>query len=403
MIGLETELAVGDPYPAPPPGGGGAGPAPFRVHVSDEVLQDLHRRLGDTRWPDSIPGSGWEHGTDVDYLRSLAAEWAGRFDWRAQEDLLAACLPSWQVALDGLSVHYDRLEGKGPDPFPLVLLHGWPGSYFEMYKIAPALADPAAHGGRAEDAFHVVVPSLPGHGFSGIPPVTGFGADECADVVRQLMVDVLGFARFGAQGGDRGAFVANGLGHRHRDAVAGIHLNFAGGIVGEGDELTDAERRWLADREQWLQTEGGYIAIQGTRPQSLSFGLNDSPAGLLAWIVDKWRAWSDCAGDVERCFTRAELLTNATLYWVTGTIRSSMHYYWEHRVRPPVAVRPQRVDVPTAVAVFPREVLPPPRSAAARKYDLRRWTEFPRGGHFAAMEQPDALVEDIRAFFRDFR
>jgi pimeloyl-ACP methyl ester carboxylesterase len=231
----------------------------------------------------------------------------------------------------------------------------------------------------------------------------GFGADECADVIHQLMTGVLGISRFAAQGGDRGAFVSAGLAHRHRDAIIGIHLNLATGIPGVDAEMTEDERRWLSDQQQWLAEEGGYIAIQGTRPQTLGFALNDSPVGLLAWIVEKWRAWSDCGGDIESCFTKDELLTNATIYWVTETIRSSMHYYYEHRLHPPAAVRPERIDVPTGVAMFPAEVMRVPRTAVERKYDVRHWSSMTAGGHFAAMEQPDALVADIRAFFRPLR
>jgi pimeloyl-ACP methyl ester carboxylesterase len=300
-------------------------------------------------------------------------------------------------------VHFASCTGRGPAPMPLLLLHGWPGSFAEMAKLAPMLADPAAHGGDAADAFDVIIPSLPGHGFSDPVLREGYGADECADDLHALMTTALGIERFGCQGGDRGSFVSAGLAHRHRDAVLGIHLNLAGGIPGVGDEMSDEERRWLADTAAWMAEEGGYIAIQGTRPQTLGFALNDSPVGLLSWIVEKWRAWSDCDGDIESRFTKDELLTNATIYWVTETIRSSMHYYLEHRRRPPVAVRPERVDVPTGVAMFPAEVMRVPRSAVERKYDVRQWTAMPRGGHFAAMEQPDALVADIRSFFRPLR
>jgi pimeloyl-ACP methyl ester carboxylesterase len=367
------------------------------------VLDDLRERVRRTRWTDAITGAGWAHGASVEYLRELAAYWVDRFDWRAQERLLDERLPGWCVEIDGRRVHYARRGGVGPDPLPLVLLHGWPGSFVEMAELAPRLADPAASGGDPRDAFDVVVPSLPGHGFSDAVLEPGFGADECADVVHRLMTSVLGVSRFGAQGGDRGAFVSTGLGHRHPDAVLGLHLNFPTGIPGVGDERTDEERRWLDDQERWIAEEGGYIAIQSTRPQTLAFALHDSPVGLLAWIVEKWRAWSDCGGDIELCFTKDELLTNVTLYWVTGTIRSSMHYYYEHRRRPPVAMRPERVEVPTGVAMFPAEVVRTPETAVARKYDLRRFTRMPAGGHFAAMEQPEALAAEIRAFFRPLR
>jgi pimeloyl-ACP methyl ester carboxylesterase len=381
-----------------------ASPQPFRIALEQALLEDLGERIRRTRWPDSIEGSGWSYGTDAAYLRELSAYWADGFDWRRQERLLNEQLPGWIVELDGRRVHYARVAGKGPKPLALVLLHGWPGSFMEFAKLAPLLADPGAHGADPADAFDLVIPSLPGHGFSPAVLEPGFGADECADLVHRLMTEVLGIARFGAQGGDRGAFVSMGLGHRHARAMIGIHLNFPTGIAAAAAEQSDEERVWLAAQMRWFAEEGGYIAIQGSKPQTIGFGLNDSPVGLLAWIVEKWRGWSDCGGEVERCFTRDELLVNATLYWATQTIRASMHYYYEHRTRPPVATRPERIEVPTGVAAFPKEVVRTPRVAAERKYaDLRRWTEMPAGGHFAALEQPQALAEEIRAFFRPLR
>lgn len=382
-------------------GGGSDRRSSHPVDIDDAVLADLVERVRRTRWTDRIGGSGWSYGADVDYLEALATYWADGFDWRAQERLLNERLPGWAATVDGRRVHFAHLPGRGPAPLPLVLLHGWPGSFVEMYKLAPLLADPVAHGADPADAFEVIVPSLPGHGLSEPVLEPGFGADQCADVVHRLMTDVLGFGRYGAQGGDRGAFVSAGLGHRHPEAVAGIHLNFP--IAAPAAEPTAEEREWLDAQQAWMAEEGGYIAVQGTRPQTLAVGLNDSPAGLLAWIVEKWRAWSDCGGDVESCFTRDELLTNVTVYWASGTIRSSVHYYLEHRRHPPVALRPERVEVPTGVAAFPAEVMAVPRATVARKYDLRRWTDMPAGGHFAAMEQPEALASEIRAFFRPLR
>ena len=376
---------------------------PFAIRVEDRVLDDLQARIRRTRWPATVAGRGWSLGADPDYLRALASYWIDGYDWRAQERMLNERLPGWETEIADRTVHFARCEGRGPKPLPLLLLHGWPGSFFEMYKIAPVLADPAAHGGDPDDAFDVIVPSLPGHGFSDPPVTAGFGADQCADVMHSLMTDVLGIGRYLAQGGDRGAFVSVGLGHRHAPSVAGIHLNMATGIMGTDADISEAERQFQRDQVAFLAREGGYIAIQGTRPQTLGVGLNDSPVGLLAWIVEKWYAWSDCAGDIESCFTKDELLTNVMIYWITRTIRPSMHYYYEHRVHPPVAMRPERVDVPTGIAMFPREVMQVPRSAVERKYDLRRWTTFDRGGHFAAMEQPDALIADICAFGREFR
>lgn len=378
-------------------------PRPFVIHVDDAALDDLRRRIRRARWPSAVTGDGWSLGSDVDYIRELASYWIDGYDWRAHEWALNERLPGFTATVGGRTLHYAHCVGRGPAPLPLVLLHGWPGSIVEMSKIAPALADPAAHGGDVDDAFEVIVPSLPGHGFSDAPTAAGFGADACADVVHELMTRVLGFDRYLAQGGDRGAFVSAGLGHRHRDSLIGIHLNMATGIVGDGGQLSEDERQFQDDQIRFLAIEGGYIAIQGTKPQTLGVGLNDSPVGLLAWIVEKWRAWSDCDGDVERCFTKDELLTNVTLYWFTQTIRPSMHYYYEHRAAPPVAMRPERVSVPTAIAMFPREVMHVPRPAVERKYDVVQWTDFDRGGHFAAMEQPDALIADIRTFARQFR
>ena len=380
-----------------------AGVKPFPLARPPVGPDDLADRVRRARWPDAIEDAGWSLGTESGYLRQLADYWVTGFDWRAQEIWLNRVLPSFATAIGGRRVHFAKLPGVGPDPLPLALLHGWPGSYAEMATLAPLLADPGAHGADPADAFDVVVPSLPGHGLSEAVRTEGFGADECADVIHQLMTCVLGYRRFGAQGGDRGAFVSAGLGHRHPASVIGIHLNFPTGALATDAPPSAAEEAWIESTRQWMVEEGGYIAIQGTRPQTLAYALNDSPVGLAAWIVEKWRAWSDCGGDVERCFTKDQLLTNVTLYWVTETIRSSTHYYTEHRRRPPVAMRPDRVDVPTGVAAFPKEVLSAPRSAVERKYDLRRWTDMTAGGHFAALEQPDALAEEVRAFFRPLR
>jgi microsomal epoxide hydrolase len=268
-----------------------------------------------------------------------------------------------------------------------------------MHRLSALLAHPAV----SDDAFEVVVASLPGHGFSSAPPDPRFGADDAADVLRDLMVDVLGFPRFGVHGGDRGAFVATGLGHRHAAHVAGIHLTLPSAIPAPPGTRSDEEQTWLDDTARWQAREGGYAAVQSTRPLSLAYGLTDSPVGLAAWIVEKWRAWSDCDGDVERVFTRDLLLTNVMVYWLTGSIGSSMQYYWAHRHAPPVALRPERIDVPTGVALFPKEVTRPPRSAVERKYALTRWTEMARGGHFPALEATEDLAVELRAFFRAFR
>jgi pimeloyl-ACP methyl ester carboxylesterase len=371
------------------------------IRVSDEVLDDLNRRLDGVRWPDSVGGP--ELGVELSYLKELVHYWRHEFDWRAQEAELERILPSSIAQVDGQPIHFARVSAKAPNALPLLLMHGWPGSYAEFAKVAPRLADPQAYGGDPADAFEVIAPSLPGHGFSFVPSEIGFGADECATVMRTLMVDVLGFERYGAQGGDRGAFVCASLGVEADENLVGIHVNFPAGIPGEAGERTAEEDKWLRDTAAFVADGAGYIAIQSTRPQTLAYGLHDSPVGQLAWIVEKWRDWSDCRADIESVFTKDELLVNATIYWATGTMRSSTQWYWEHAHKPPAAVRPVRINTPTGVARFPKDVMQVPRSAAERKYDLRRWTELDRGGHFAAMEQPEVLVDEIRTFFRPLR
>jgi len=370
--------------------------------VSSAVLEELRQRLARVRWPEAL-APGWELGTDPVYLRELVDHWREGFDWRSQERALEETLPSHRARVGGLDLHFALRPGTGPKPFPLLLLHGWPGSHFEFSKVAGPLADPGAHGGDALDAFDLVVPSLPGHGLSEAPGDPYFNADDAADLLHELMTEVLGHSRFGAQGGDRGAMVAVSLAHRHPGSVAGIHLNMATGIPAPPESRTREEEAWLDTQARWFQEEGGYSAIQSTRPQTLAYGLSDSPVGLAAWILEKWKVWSDCEGDLERCFSKDELITNVMLYWVTGTIHASTRWYAAHRKRPPAAMRPVRIEVPTAVADFPKETVRVPRSAVERKYHLVQWNEMARGGHFAAMEQPEVLVEDVRRFFRRFR
>jgi len=377
-------------------------PLEFEIRAPDAALDDLHRRLAATRWPDPA-GEGWGFGTDLGWLRELVAYWQDGFDWRGQEAWLGSVLPGERVRIQGLDVHFSRIPGRGPAPLPRLLLHGWPSSFVEMHRLVGPLSDPLAHAGSPEDAFDVVVASIPGHGFSSAASDPRFGADDAADLFRLLMVEVLGHDRFGVHGGDRGAFVATGLGHRHAEHVAGIHLSLPMGIPAPIEERSAEESAWLEDVARWQAEEAGYSAIQSTKPLSLAYGLSDSPVGLAAWILEKWFAWSDCDGDPLNCFTRDELLSNVMIYWLSGSIGSSMQFYWAHRNAPPAAIRPERIDVPTGIALFPKEVMRPPRSAVERKYRLTRWTEMSRGGHFPALEAPDALTGDIRAFFRSLR
>ena len=376
---------------------------PFRLHIPDAAIADLHDRLERTRFPDQAPGEPWAYGTDVGYLRELVAYWRDAFDWRAQEARLNA-FAQFTMPLHGIDVHYLHVEGRGPAPCPLLLSHGWPGSVFEFLELIPRLTDPARFGGDPADAFTIVVPSLPGYGLSFKPDQPRFSLEQIADCFADLMGS-LGYARFAAQGGDWGAFITSRLGAVHADKLLGIHLNML--AVRRDAKLvenpTPEEERYLAELAFWLKEETGYQWIQGTRPQTLAFGLADSPAGLAAWIVEKFRAWSDCGGDVESVFARDHLLANISLYWFTGAIGSSFWPYYA-RLHGPWPVPDGGVGVPTGYAAFPREILRPPRSVAARVYtDIRRWTTMARGGHFAAMEQPEALAREIVEFFRPLR
>jgi pimeloyl-ACP methyl ester carboxylesterase len=378
-----------------------ATPEPFRLAVDDTAIADLRERLGHTRFPDRAPGEPWAYGTDLDYLRGLVAYWRDGFDWRAQEAALNA-FPQYKLRLGGIDVHFLHVPGNGPAPCPLLLLHGWPGSVFEFLDMVPRLADPARFGGNARDAFTIIAPSLPGYALSFAPGQKRFGIEEIADLMAELM-PALGYPRFAVQGGDWGAFIASRMGCVHADELLGIHVNLLT-VRRERDAPTTTaeEETYFEQVAEWLREGTGYQWIQGTRPQTLAYALTDSPAGLAAWIVDKFRAWSDCGGDVESAIDRERMLANISLYWFTGAIGSSFFPYYARMHRPwPL---PGRVTAPAGYAEFPAEILRPPRSLAERAYtDIRRWTVMPRGGHFAAMEQPDALAHDIREFFRPLR
>jgi microsomal epoxide hydrolase len=379
-------------------------PTPFTLHVPDEAIADLRQRLARTRWPDQTPGEPWAYGTDVAWLQQLVAHWLQPFDWRVHEARLNA-FPQFKVPLHGIDLHYLHVPGRGPKPMPLLLSHGWPGSLFEFMELIPRLTDPARFGGDPADAFTVVAPSLPGYGLSFVPGQKRFSVEMMADCFADLMTQVLGYGRFAAQGGDWGAFITSRLGVAHADKLAGIHVNLLA-VRRDPQMLADPtpeERRFLQELAHFLKEDTGYQWIQGTRPQTLAFGLTDSPAGLAAWIGEKFRAWSDCEGDEESVITKDELLANISLYWFTGAIGSS---FWPYlaRLHGPWPIPDGGVRVPMGYAAFPREILRPPRSVAERQYgDIRRWTEMPKGGHFAAMEQPEALAREIVEFFRPLR
>jgi pimeloyl-ACP methyl ester carboxylesterase len=378
---------------------------PFRIEVPDSVLADLRERLSRTRFPDEVPGSGWSYGTDLAYMRDLVEYWRDRYDWRAGEARLNA-FPQFRAVVGGLAIHLIHQRGKGPRPFPLVITHGWPGSVAEFLGIIGPLTDPAANGGDAADAFDVVIPSMPGYGFSDHPTEPGMDPERIASLWAELMSG-LGYERFGAQGGDWGSMVSTFLGYRHAARVAGIHLNmviaFPPDPANPADGLTQEELIPLMETQRFLTEETGYQRIQGTKPQTLSFALNDSPAGLAAWIVEKFRTWSDCGGDIESRFSKDDLLTNVMLYWVPETANSSCRLYCETMRADKFPPKEFHVEVPTGCAIFPKEIIRPPRKWAERLYHITRWTPMPAGGHFAAMEEPAALVEDIRDFFRPLR
>jgi pimeloyl-ACP methyl ester carboxylesterase len=376
----------------------------FQIHVPDEVLDDLQYRLNHVRWPDQLEDSAWEQGTELSYLQSLVAYWRDHFDWRVQEAKLNR-FSQFRSNVDGIDVHFVHERGKGPNPLPIILTHGWPDSYLRYQKIIPFLTDPAAHGGDPEDVFDVIVPSLPGFGFSSRPDHRGVNNFHVSEMWVKLMTQELGYNKFAAAGGDIGSGVTRYLAANHPELLVGIHLTDIGIIrdlmtAQDPAGLSEEEKQYKKNAQEWLALEGGYISIQSTRPQTLAYGLSDSPAGLAGWMIDKFRAWSDCKGDLRQRFSEDELLTHIMIYWVTNTIGSTARMYYENsHSLPPLG----RIEVPTAVALFPADILLPPREWAVRNLNITRWNAMPRGGHFPALEEPELLVKDIREFYRPFR
>ena len=381
-------------------------PRPYQLHVPDSVLSDLQQRLERVRWPDEPPhGSAWQFGTDRSYLEELTTYWREQFDWRRQEAKLND-FPQFTAPVAGIDLHFIHVPGNGPKPLPLLLSHGWPGSVWEFHKLIPLLTDPARSGGDAADAFTVVAPSLPGYTLSFQPRQRRFAIPDIAAAFDELMVDVLGYSRFAAQGGDWGAFISAYLAYSVPAHLHGIHLNLLPlrrEPVPTDGPADPAMATFNAEQDHWLREETGYSSIQGTKPQTLAYALTDSPVGLAAWIVEKFRTWSDSGGDVERSFSKDDLLTNVMLYWVTGAIGSSFWPYYGRQHDGWVLPAERRVEVPTAYQSFPKDILHPPRSLAERAFNIQRWTVSPRGGHFAALEEPELLAEDVRAFFRPAR
>jgi pimeloyl-ACP methyl ester carboxylesterase len=370
---------------------------PFRIDTPESDLDDLRERLRRTRWPEAETVDDWSQGIPLAYVQELTGYWADRFDWRSTEALLNR-LPQFRTDIDGLAIHFIHARSPHPDALPLIITHGWPGSVVEFLKVIGPLTDPPAHGGDAADAFHVVCPSLPGFGFSDKPSRTGWSTDHIARAWAQLM-GRLGYRRYGAQGGDWGAAVTANLGQQDTEHLAGIHLNMpiAGADKSTFGDLTERERAALADMKDHSTWGTGYSKQQSTRPQTIGYGLVDSPTAQCAWIVEKFWAWTDCDGHPENVLTRDELLDNVMLYWLPGTGASSARLYWESFVRTNV----DPVAVPTGVSIFPKEIFRPSRRWVERRFtDIRYWNEVDRGGHFAAFEQPVAFVDEVRASFR---
>jgi len=367
------------------------GVEPFRIHVDDAILDDLRDRLARTRFPEPIPGTGWEYGTPIDEIRELAEYWRDGYDWRAEEARLNA-FDQFITEIDRVRIHFVHARSPRPDALALLLVHGWPGSIVEFLDVIPRLTDAG---------FHVIAPSLPGYGFSDAPHEPGWDIARVARAFVALM-DRLRYARYGAQGGDWGAQITTRMATLDPEHCVGLHLNMPiAGPPAEDVALADQEQADLAVMARFQREDAAYAAVQGAHPQTLGIALDDSPAGLLAWIVQRFRDWSDCDGVLDRSFTRDQLLTNVMLYWVTRSFTSSARLYWETMhsgvLREPLT----HVDVPTGVARFPEEeILRFPRSWVEQRYHVTRWTEMPRGGHFAAMEEPELFADDVTAFFR---
>jgi pimeloyl-ACP methyl ester carboxylesterase len=379
----------------------------FRSETSPEQLADLRERLARTRFAPAMSGPEWTHGTPPGYLAELVEYWRTEFDWGAAEQRLNE-LPQFLAEVNGTTLHFVHAKGVGPRPLPLLFSHGWPGSFFEVHKIIGPLTDPAAHGGDLADAFDVIAPSIPGYGFSPHPGTPGMSPKAVATLFSALVTEVLGYSRYGAQGGDWGGQIVTSIARDHGENVAGIHLNLIGAtpvLDKNSPPLTPAEEAFRASVQHFVSEQGGYAQVMSSEPATVAAGLSDSPVGLAAWVVDKFRAWSDCGGDVESVFSKDELLTNITLYWLTNSIGASARLYYEaSRASGLFGVfDPGHVDIPTGYASFPKDNVTPPEEWLRRCYNLIRFTEFDRGGHFAALEAPEALVTEIREFFRPLR
>jgi epoxide hydrolase len=374
---------------------------PYRISVGDDVLADLKSRLRNTRWPEAELVDDWSQGAPLKWIKAICRYWAEDYDWRHREALLNR-FAQFVTELDGLAIHFLHVRSPHPDAMPLIITHGWPGSIVEFQKVIEPLTNPTAFGGEAADAFHLVCPSLPGFGFSAKPATTGWGVDRIASAWAGLM-DRLGYISYGAQGGDWGSAVTTAVGALDSSHCVGIHITLSMRARPDVEgQPTPEEARALAGLKHYADWDSGYSKQQSTRPQTLAYGLTDSPSGQAAWILEKSWAWTDCDGDPETILGRDELLDNVMLYWVTATAASSARLYWESFG--PARRTAHKVTIPTGVAVFPKEIVAPVRRWMAPNFtDIRHWSEMPKGGHFAAFEQPELFVADVRKFFRTLR
>ncbi len=372
---------------------------PFTINISEEQLVDLRDRINNTRWAEQECVEDWTQGIPLTYVREVADYWANQYDWREREEYLNS-FDHYQTNINDLDIHFIHQQSPHPDAYPLIITHGWPGSIVEFHKVIQPLVDPTKHGGKAEDAFHVICPSLPGYGFSGKPSISGWGVEKIAETWDQLMVR-LGYENYGAQGGDWGAAVTTQIG-RNVGHCDGIHINMPiGRPTPESlQDPTDEEKSALEGLTYYQEWDSGYSKQQSTRPQTLGYGLVDSPVGQMAWIIEKFWSWMDCDGHPENTLTRDELLDNVMLYWLTASGASSARLYWESFGS---FGGGEKVEIPTGVASFPKEIIRSPRRWCEESYNITHWTTMPEGGHFGAFEQPEIFVKDLRLFFKTIR
>lgn len=383
---------------------------PFQINIPQSVIDDLNARLAATRWVPEMEKTEWEKGTPVKYLQEICRYWQQDYDWKQQEATLNH-FQQYISDVDGFNIHFIYQKGEGTQSIPLLLIHGWPDSFYRFYKLIPLLTRADKNG----FSFDVIVPSIPGYGFSDIPQKEGMNPKKIAGLFNQLMTNELEYKKYVAHGGDWGSAITEQLALYHSSNLIAIHLTDVptAHSMQPVKDCSAAEKKFLEEMEEWRKIQGGYMAIQSTRPQDLAPGLNDSPAGLAAWMVDKFYMWSDNGGNIENAFTKDELLTNLTIYWSTQTIYSSIHIYYE-AIKPmiqpaqsllmklnPFNKTGDKTDVPAGFAIFPKDIVPAPKAFAERFFNVQRWTEMKKGGHFAALEQPELLAADIRDFVRN--